>query len=68
MRFSEILAKKMDERAETMYRLSKEIKVHPSSIKYWLDGSKLPHLSNLDKLAKHYGVSRAEMLGEEEKS
>lgn len=65
MRFSEILAKKMDERAETMYRLAKEIKVHPSSIKGWLDGKKMPHLHNLDKLAKHYGVSRAEMLGNE---
>lgn len=64
MEFREILAQKMDERAETNYQLAKAIGVHQTSIKMWLDG-RIPHLRNLAKLADHYGVTREQMIGKE---
>lgn len=64
MNFSEILAEKMKERAETKYRLAKELEVHQTSVAKWLNGTK-PQLAHLDKLAKHYGMTREQMLGED---
>lgn len=63
--FSEKLAELQAEHHETNYQLAKEIGVHQSTIKNWLDGTK-PHPRHLKKVAEHYGVSREFLLGDDE--
>lgn len=56
MRFAETLAKLMQERGETQYRLAKEIGVSQAAVKNWLDGTTLPIKSIRALLDSHFGM------------
>lgn len=56
MRFAESLAKLMQERGETQYRLAKEIGVSQAAVKNWLDGSAIPIKIIRTLLDAHFGT------------
>lgn len=56
MRFAETLAKLMQERGETQYRLAKEIGVSQAAVKNWLDGKAIPIPSIRTLLDSHFGM------------
>lgn len=56
MRFAETLAKLMQEKGETQYRLAKEIGVSQAAVKNWLDGNTIPIPSIRALLDTHFGT------------
>lgn len=63
MKFGEKLAALQKERAETDYRLAKELGVHQTTIRNWKEG-KIPQLAHRALLAKHYGLTVDELFEE----
>lgn len=51
MGFAQRLKEAMDSTHTTMYRLSKILEVHPTTIKNWLDGKSEPKSSTIEKIA-----------------
>ena len=64
MEFPERLSNMMAEKKITAYRLAKEIEVHPSTIKNWLDGKYSPKSSMIRELATVLGVTKSYLLME----
>ncbi|MEA4988917.1 MAG: helix-turn-helix domain-containing protein, partial [Anaerovorax sp.] len=62
MTFSGILKQLMKNGNLTPYRLSKDLKVHQTTIKNWLDGQ-TPGPENIQKVADRFNVSIDFMLG-----
>lgn len=56
MDFSQRLSEIMSERNISAYRLAKEIAVHQTTIKNWLDG-KTPRIEHMQKIADYFNVS-----------
>ena len=66
MGFAQRLKEAMDSTHTTMYRLSKILGVHPTTIKNWLDGKSEPSVSQLQKIANALEMSLPELLGVEQ--
>ena len=49
-----------------MYRLAKEVGVHQTTVKNWLDGESEPKIAALEKIVGLLGVSYDELLGDAE--
>lgn len=63
MSFSKTLSKLMADRHITNYRLAKDIGVHQSTVKNWLDG-KTPTLEYAVKVAEYFEVDVGEVIKE----
>lgn len=66
MGFAENLSSLMDYHNISMYRLAKEVGVHQTTIKNWLDGESEPKIAALEKIVGFLGVSYDELLGDVE--
>lgn len=49
----------------TNYQLSKELECSQSSIKNWIDGENIPHKKTRQRIADHFGITLAELDGDE---
>lgn len=47
------------------YKLAKELGCSQSSIKNWLDDNNIPHTKTRIKIAEHFGLTLAELDGDE---
>lgn len=65
MGFAQRLKEAMDNTHTTMYRLSKILKVHPTTIKNWLDGKSEPKSSTIEKIATALEIDVTELLDAE---
>lgn len=68
MGFAQRLKEAMDSTHTTMYRLSKILEVHPTTIKNWLDGKSEPKSSTIEKIATALDVSVMKLMDLEEKA
>ena len=64
MGFPKNLRRLMQRDGITMYKLSREVGVHQTTIKNWLDGESEPKLDPLKKMFNIFHVSYDELLGE----
>lgn len=64
MEFAQRLATIMGSTDTTMYRLAKDIGIHPTTVKNWLSGEYEPKLEMLQKLAEYFNVSYSALLGD----
>ena len=62
--FTENLRKYMDRNGETQADISRLLGVSTATISYWLSGAKTPRMPMIDKLCKHYNISRSDLLEE----
>lgn len=62
MEFSQILKEVMDDKSITMYRLAKELGIHQTTIRNWLDGKGEPRISEIYRLANALGVDPFSLL------
>lgn len=62
MQFAQRLEKLMQEKQITKYRLAKELGVHQTTVKNWLDGNTEPKFYMLEKIAAALGVQTWELL------
>lgn len=62
MDFSKRLKKTMEEKNCTMYRLSKSLGVHPTTVSGWVTGKRTPNLEILQKIADALGVTTDYLL------
>lgn len=60
MPFRENLIAKMNERAITNYRLSRDLGIHATTVQNWKDGRK-PILEHAKLVADYFGVTMDEM-------
>lgn len=68
MEFAQSLKQMMESKSITMYRLAKELGVHQTTIKNWLDGKGEPSVSQFRRIALIMGVEEVDfMLTAEEK-
>ena len=61
MSFSENLVKLQQEHGVTNYRLAKEVGVHASTVRNWIDGV-APRLEHAHKVAAYFGKTVDEMM------
>lgn len=61
MPFCNNLREQMHQKEITSYRLAKDLNIHQSTIKNWLDGMP-PHLQYARKVADYFGKSVDEMI------
>lgn len=47
------------------YQLAKELECSQSSVKNWIDGGNIPHKKTRQKIAEHFGITLAELDGDE---
>lgn len=47
------------------YQLAKELGCSQSSVKNWIDGGNIPHKKTRQKIAEHFGITLAELDGDE---
>lgn len=47
------------------YQLAKELECSQSSVKNWIDGGNIPHKKMRQKIAAHFGITLAELDGDE---
>lgn len=47
------------------YQLAKELQCSQSSVKNWIDGGNIPHKKTRQKIAEHFGITLAELDGDE---
>ena len=47
------------------YQLAKELESSQSSVKNWIDGGNIPHKKTRQKIAEHFGITLAELDGDE---
>lgn len=62
MQFGQNLEKIMIEKGITKYRLAKEIGVHPTTVKNWIDGKTKPNFEMVKKLAIVLKVMTVDLL------
>lgn len=62
--FTENLRKYMDRNGETQADISRLLGVSTATVSYWLSGAKTPRMPMIDKLCKHYNISRSDLLEE----
>lgn len=67
MGFAQTLCDLMQKREVSSYKLAKDIGVHTSSVSNWRDGTE-PKLEHLTRLAKYFGVSIGELVGQDQDS
>lgn len=60
--FGKNLTRFLNERNESQAELAKIMKVAPSSVSGWCSGIKMPRMDKLDFLAKHFQVTRADLI------
>lgn len=56
MEFAQNLKSVMDSKSITMYRLAKELGVHQTTVKNWLEGKGEPRISEVQSIAAALGV------------
>lgn len=66
MGFTDNLSNIMAKRNVTAYRLAKEVGVHQTTIKNWLDGESEPKIAALEKIVAFFGITYDELLGDDE--
>ena len=66
MGFAENLSKLQAERGETNYKLAKALGVSQTTVANWLGGISVPRKLYLDAVAVHYGVTKDELLADEQ--
>ena len=66
MGFTANLSHFMEYHNVSMYRLAKEIGVHQTTVKKWLDGESEPKIAILEKIVGFFGISYDELLGDVE--
>lgn len=47
------------------YQLAKELECSQSSVKNWIDGGNIPHKKTRQKIAEYFGITLAELDGDE---
>lgn len=47
------------------YQLAKELQCSQSSVKNWIDGGNIPHKKTRQKIAERFGITLAELDGDE---
>lgn len=47
------------------YQLAKELECSQSSVKNWIEGGNIPHKKTRQKIAEHFGITLAELDGDE---
>ena len=60
--FAENLRKYMDLNQESQHDLSKSLGYSQATVSLWLSGGRTPSLGTIDKLCRHYGISRSDLL------
>jgi transcriptional regulator with XRE-family HTH domain len=58
----------MDDNNVSMYRLAKEIGVHQSTIKNWIDGSTIPKIDRIGQIADFFDIPVADLIEHEDTS
>lgn len=66
MGFTDNLSSIMAKKNVTAYRLSKEVGVHQTTIKNWLEGESEPKIAALEKIVMFFGITYDELLGDAE--
>lgn len=66
MGFTDKLSNIMAKKNVTAYRLAKEVGVHQTTIKNWLDGESEPKIAALEKIVAFFGITYDELLGDVE--
>ena len=66
MGFAANLSRLMEYHNISMYRLAKEVGVHQTTVKNWLEGESEPKIAALEKIVGLLGVSYDELLGDVE--
>ena len=67
MDFAQTLKSIMENKSVTMYRLAKDIHVHPTTVKNWLDGKSEPRISELEAIAGALDTHILDLMGVGEK-
>lgn len=65
MSFSQNLIYCMNQRGYSAYRLAKVIGVNNQSTVNWMEGKNVPHPKTRQKIADHFGITVAELDGDE---
>lgn len=55
----------MEQRGYSAYRLAKILGVSNQGVLNWLDGGNVPHKKTRQKIAEHFGITLAELDGNE---
>lgn len=55
----------MEQRGYSAYRLAKILGVSNQGVLNWLDGGNVPHKKTRQKIADHFGITLAELDGDE---
>lgn len=55
----------MEQRGYSAYRLAKILGVSNQGVLNWLDGENIPHKKTRQKIAEHFGITLAELDGDE---
>lgn len=61
--FGENLTRLMRENHITAYRLAKDLDVHQTTIKNWMDGKTFPSSDKLNKISAEFGISADLLMG-----
>ena len=54
----------MELHGETQSDISRFLGVSTATVSYWMAGAKTPRMPMIDRLCKHYGISRSDLLEE----
>lgn len=65
MPFSQNLIYCMNQRGYSAYRLAKVLGVNNQSTVNWMEGKNVPHPKTRQKIADHFGITVAELDGDE---
>lgn len=65
MPFSQNLIYCMNQRGYSAYRLAKVLGVNNQSAVNWMEGKNVPHPKTRQKIADHFGITVAELDGDE---
>lgn len=65
MPFSQNLIYCMNQRGYSAYRLAKVLGVNNQSTVNWMEGKNVPHPKTRQKIADHFGITMAELDGDE---
>ncbi|MDD4510514.1 MAG: helix-turn-helix transcriptional regulator, partial [Oscillospiraceae bacterium] len=59
--FSKNLKYYMGKNRKTQSDLIKDLNLNRSSISSWVNGTRLPRMDKVDKLAKYFGIKRSDL-------
>lgn len=62
--FSKNLKYYMGKNRKTQSDLIKDLNLNRSSISSWVNGTRLPRMDKVDKLAKYFGIKRSDLIEE----